>query len=130
MHLERALIHALPVRREVRRIAVPLSDESGAVSDHFGTAPYLALDDVRARDGRIEEHRIVANPHAGEPLGRGLRVAQWLLENEVDVLITADDIREKGPGYALKEAGIAVIVSQERTLESALDTLRRSSTAS
>jgi predicted Fe-Mo cluster-binding NifX family protein len=131
VHLERALIHVLPVQRAVRRIAIPLSEESGAVSDHFGTAPCFALDDIRTRDARIEEHRIVANPHAGESRGRGLRVAQWLLENEVDVLITADDIREKGPGYALKEAGVAVIVSQERDLESALDAfLRRSSTAS
>jgi cation diffusion facilitator family transporter len=130
VHLERALIHVLPVQRTVRRIAVPLSVETGAVSDHFGTAPYFALDDIRTRDARIEEHRIVANPHAGEPRGRGLRVAQWLLENGVDVLITTDDIREKGPGYALKEAGVVVIVSHEPNLESALDALRRGTAAS
>jgi predicted Fe-Mo cluster-binding NifX family protein len=62
----------------------------------------------------------VANPYATDPRGRGLKVAHWLLEQGIDVLITADDIREKGPGYALGDAGVAIIISDVASLDAAL----------
>jgi predicted Fe-Mo cluster-binding NifX family protein len=119
-HVERALIHAEPADRPVRRLTVPLVDTNGHVSQHFGTAPFFALRDVRVEDGNVIEQRSVANPHAGDPRGRGLKVAQWLLAQHVDVLVTADDIREKGPGYALGDAGVEITITTARTLDEAL----------
>ncbi len=55
--------------------------------------------------------------------GGGLEVAHWLLEQRVDVVITPDDIREKGPGHALGDAGVAVILSQATTLAQAIEAL-------
>lgn len=65
---------------------------------------------------------IAANPFAADPRGRGPKVAQWLLEQRIDVLITADDIRKKGLGYALGDAGIALIISDAVSLDVALTT--------
>jgi predicted Fe-Mo cluster-binding NifX family protein len=53
------------------------------------------------------------------PRGRGLEVAHWLLEQRVDVVVTPDDIRDKGPGHALSDAGVTVIVRDARTLTEA-----------
>ena len=110
-HVERALIHVEPNAKPMRRLALPLADENGSASQHFGTAPYFAFKDVRVEDSALLEQRIIPNPYAGDPRGRGLKVAQWLLAQKVDVLLTADDIREKGPGYALGDAGVEVVIA-------------------
>jgi cation diffusion facilitator family transporter len=110
-YVERALIHVEPNEKPTRRLALPLADENGSISQHFGTAPYFSFKDERVEDGSLLEQRIVPNPYAGDPRGRGLKVAQWLLAQKVDVLQTADDIREKGPGYALGDAGVEVVIT-------------------
>ncbi|MGE0826636.1 MAG: cation diffusion facilitator family transporter [Candidatus Binatia bacterium] len=119
-YVEHVLVHMEPARQELRRIAVPLADRTGAVSMHFGTAPYFALVDMRTAVGNHENQMTLSNPYAADPRGRGLKVAQWLLEQRVDMLITADDVREKGPGYALGDAGVAIIISEAASLEAAL----------
>ena len=119
-HVERALIHVEPADKPVRRLAVPLAASDGSVSQHFGTAPFFALRDVRVEDGALLEQRVVANPYAGDPRGRGLKVAEWLLEQGVDVLFTADDIRGKGPGYALGDAGVEVMITEAESVDEAL----------
>jgi cation diffusion facilitator family transporter len=119
-HVERALIHVEPADRPMRRLTVPLTNVNGSVSQHFGTAPFFALRDVRVKDGDVVEQRSVANPYAGDPRGRGLKVAQWLLAQHVDVVVTADDIREKGPGYALGDAGVEIAITTAVTLDEAL----------
>jgi cation diffusion facilitator family transporter len=118
-HVERALIHAEPADRPLRQLAVPQTKANGPVSQHFGTAPFFALRDVRVKDGAVLEQRSVANPYAGDPRGRGLKVAQWLLSQQVDVVITADDIREKGPGYALGDAGVEIRITAAAELDDA-----------
>ncbi len=119
-HVERALIDVEPADKPIRRLAVPLADTHGAVSEHFGTAPFFAFRDVRADDGVIMEQRIIANPHADEPHGRGIKVAPWLLVQDIDVLVTADDVREKAPGYALGDAGVEVSITAAEAIDQAL----------
>lgn len=119
-HVERIVVHVEPAQKSVRRVAVPLTDRTGTVSVHFGTAPYFALIEMRTDTGATATQMTVANPYATDPRGRGLKVAHWLLEQRIDVLITADDVREKGPGYALGDAGVAIIISEAATLDAAL----------
>jgi predicted Fe-Mo cluster-binding NifX family protein len=121
LFVERVLIHIEPVSRETVRITVPLTDQTGTVSQHFGLASYFALTKRQVDTGHILEQMIVANPFAGHPKGRGLEVAHWLLEQRVDVVITPDEIREKGPGHALGDAGVRVILSEATTLVQALE---------
>jgi cation diffusion facilitator family transporter len=119
-HVERALIDVEPADKPIRRLAAPLADTDGSVSEHFGTAPFFAFRDVRVDDGALMEQRISTNPYADEPRGRGIKVAQWLLAQDIDVLVTADDVREKGPGYALGDAGVEVFVAVAETIDQAL----------
>jgi predicted Fe-Mo cluster-binding NifX family protein len=120
-HVERAVIHVKPARKEVLRAAIPVEGPNGPLSQHFGTAPTFLLVDKRRADGQVVSQTVVTNPFAGEPRGRGIKVAHWLIDQEVDVLLTADDVRDKGPGHALGEAGVSVVVTQATTAEEALE---------
>ncbi|MDH4079633.1 MAG: cation diffusion facilitator family transporter [Nitrospira sp.] len=117
--VERVMIHMEPVSRETVRIAVPLTDQTGTVSRHFGLAPYFALTDRQTSTKESVREMVIANPFVTHPRGRGLEVAHWLLEQRVDVVVTPDDIRDKGPGHALSDAGVTVIVRDARTLTEA-----------
>jgi cation diffusion facilitator family transporter len=118
--LERTLIEVKPVNRDTLRLALPLSAPGGPPSEHFGTAPHFLLADQRRADGELFRRSVVENPFAGEPKGRGIKVAHWLIEHGVDLLLTLDDIGERGPGYALGEAGVDVVLTAGKTVEQAL----------
>jgi cation diffusion facilitator family transporter len=118
--LERALVEVRPVRKETVRMALPLSAPDGPPSPYFGTAPYYLLIDKRRADGELIRRSVVKNPFSREPKGRGIKVAHWLLEHGVDLLVTLDDIGERGPGYALGEAGVEVVLTEGTTVERAL----------
>ncbi len=118
--VERVLIHVEPVSKGVVRIAVPLTDQTGTVGRHFGLAPYFALTDRQVATGQTVSQTIIVNPFADHPKGRGLEVAHWLMEHRVDLVVTPDDIRDKGPGHALGDAGVTVVISQASTLAAAV----------
>lgn len=120
LHVERIVVHVEPAQKPMRRVAVPLTDRTGTVSPHFGTAPYFAFAEIQTDTGEIAKQMMVANPYAADPRGRGLKVAQWLLNQRIDILITADDVRDKGPGYALGDAGVAIVISDVGSLDAAL----------
>jgi hypothetical protein len=46
-----------------------------------------------------------------------------ILAHHVDVVVTPDDIRDKGPGHALGDAGVMVIVSDATTIPQAFEEL-------
>jgi cation diffusion facilitator family transporter len=118
--VERVLIHVEPTSQTMMRIAVPLTDQAGTISRHFGLASHFALVDKQTATQQIVSRTIVANPFADHPKGRGLEVAHWLMEHRVDLVLTPDDIRDKGPGHALGDAGVAVILSEATTLTEAI----------
>jgi predicted Fe-Mo cluster-binding NifX family protein len=114
-------IHLEHAQKPVLRVAVSLSDTDGSVSPHFGMAPYFAVVDVRLQDGACLRRNIVSNPYHLEAARRGLDVAKWLVAEEVDVVITGDDVRDKTPGYVLSNAGVKVVVTRAADLTAALD---------
>jgi predicted Fe-Mo cluster-binding NifX family protein len=119
--LERALVEVRPVRKEIVRLALPLSAPDGPPSNYFGTAPYYLFVDKRRADGELVRESVEKNPFSGDPKGRGIKVAHWLLDHGVDLLVTLDDIGERGPGYALGEAGVEVVLTAGSTVEQALE---------
>lgn len=119
-HLERILIHVEPVRRERILVTVPLSDMCGTLSDHFGEAPFYAFVWVRTEDGREERREIMANPFASVPRGKGMRVAEWLIELKADIVLVKTPLHGKGPGYALDSAGVEVRLTDAKDLSGAV----------
>jgi predicted Fe-Mo cluster-binding NifX family protein len=120
-HIERVLIHAEPMERTHLRYALPLSDRDGALSEHFGEAPYFALVTVRLEDSEIEKQEIIGNPHLEEERGKGLRVAEWLVDHKVDVVLVTESLRGKGPVYVFRDAGVRMRETTAEGLWEALD---------
>jgi len=114
------LLHAETADSPVVRCAVPLADAAGTVSPHFGEAPFFALAALRRADGGIEEQRIVANPHRALEKAKGIRVAEWLVAQKVDVVVLREDLHGKGPGYVLRDAGVALRRTDRAALADAL----------
>jgi cation diffusion facilitator family transporter len=119
-HVERVLIHAEPMERTHLRYAAPLADPGGALSAHFGEAPYFALVTVRLADGAVEEQQVVANPHLAEEKAKGIRVAEWLVAHKADVVLLKESLRGKGPVYVFSDAGVEMRQTGAKMLAEAL----------
>jgi len=121
-HVERVLIHAEPMKRTHLRYAVPLVDPGGTLSEHFGEAPYFALIVVRLADGQVEEQQMLANPYQEEERAKGIRVAEWLVAQKVDVVLIKQSLQGKGPVYVFGDAGVEMREIDVGTLEEAIAT--------
>jgi cation diffusion facilitator family transporter len=120
-YVEQVIIHYEPVIRSEMHYAVPLTNLTGTVSDEFGTASYFAFATLRASDGALEKLEILANPYTTLRKGRGIRVAEWLVAHGADVVLTREDLMNKGPGYALAASGLEVRLVKAKTLTEALE---------
>jgi cation diffusion facilitator family transporter len=119
-HVERVLIHVEAPASPTIRYAVPLADRDGKVSRHFGEAPFFAFVAARRSDGAIDEQRTVSNPHCAEEKAKGIRVAEWLVRQKVDVVLTREDVSGKGPAYVLREAGVELRITDRQTVGEAI----------
>ncbi|MCD6520288.1 MAG: hypothetical protein J7M05_10255 [Anaerolineae bacterium] len=102
------LIHAEPMQRTHLRYAVPLETSQGLVSEHFGEAPYFGLITLRLSDGTVERQVIVPNPYLAEEKAKGIRVAEWLVSQKIDVVLLKESLQRKGPLYVFRGAGITL----------------------
>jgi len=123
-HVDRVLIHCEPAAKERIRYAIPLADLNGAISQHFGEAPYFALVTTRASDGEAERQEVVANPHTKVPKAKGIQVAEWLVGQKVDVVLVRESLHNKGPEYVFANAGIEMHDVVADTLAAALAALK------
>jgi cation diffusion facilitator family transporter len=124
-YVERVLIHAEPMERTHLRYAAPLAGPGGALSEHFGEAPTFALVTVRLRDGAVTERRTLANPYLEEDRAKGIRVAEWLVEQKVDVVFLREGLRGKGPVYVFGDAGVEMRETEASTLDEAVEEARK-----
>jgi predicted Fe-Mo cluster-binding NifX family protein len=125
-NVDRVLIHYEPHRKERLKYALPLEDLDGRISQHFGEAPYFALLDINLKDLMLEKHELIANPHKDLAKGRGLKVAEFLLKYKPDFVLAREDLSEKGPGYALAEAGVETIQTDAHSQIELVDQLMAS----
>lgn len=124
-YVEQVIIHCEPVARSQMRYAIPLSNLSGSMNDDFGAAPYFGLVTVRVSDSVVEKIELLTNPYATLPKARGIRVAEWLISNGTDVVLTHEDLTNKGPGYALANSGVRIRLVRAQTLTEALEATQK-----
>lgn len=120
LHIDRVLIHGEPVQRTHWLYAVPLTDTTGTISEHFGEAPYFALVRVRAADGVVDSQQIVANVYLEEEKAKGIRVAEWLVGQKVDVVLMEESLQGRGPVYVFSDAGVEMRATHAKTLNVAI----------
>jgi predicted Fe-Mo cluster-binding NifX family protein len=123
-HVERVLIHAEPMERTHLRYAAPLAEADGALSEHFGEAPYFALVRLRLSDSTVEERRMLANPFSQEERAKGIKVAEWLVDHKVDVVFLRESLRGKGPTYVFGDAAVEMRQTDAVTLDDALERVK------
>jgi cation diffusion facilitator family transporter len=123
-HVERVSIHFEPRARKHARIAIPLERPDGRISAHFGEAPCFALYFMNLAERRISRKDILTNPHNRVKKAKGIRVAEWLVEKNVDELVVREeDILNRGPGYMLSSAGVEIHVISHDDPDEAVDAL-------
>jgi cation diffusion facilitator family transporter len=113
--VERVSLHLEPRRRDILHVAVPLASLEGEISSEFGEAPVFGLAEVRTADTQVLRQEIVENPHRGVEKQKGILVAEWLVGQGIDVLVTVRAVN-KGPSYVLREAGVEMRLAQTMRL--------------
>lgn len=125
LRIERVLIHYQPYSRDYLNIAVPLIDTTGKVSPHFGEAPYFAVVVFQLTDGWVKKQNIKANPYTDVQKAKGISVAEWLVKQKVDVVVTKDDLsNKKGPSYVFADAGVEGRISDADDLNTIIEGFR------
>ena len=120
-HVEKVTIHYGPEERSHDRIALPLKDRQGGISMHFGEAPYFGIVHIRRKDKEIEKQEIVENPHQLEETAKGIRVAEWLIEQGVEHVGMKEDVSHKGPGYVLSNGGVKIHIISAENIDKAIN---------
>ncbi len=119
-HVKKVFIHYEPQERTLDRVALPLEDERGVISMHFGEAPYFAIVHLRRKDKTVGKQEILENPHRSVDTAKGIRVAEWLLEQGVEHVGMTEDVSHKGPGYVLSNGGVRIHVISAREIGPAI----------
>jgi cation diffusion facilitator family transporter len=123
-NVDRVLIHYEPSKKESFIYAVPLKDDNqNRISRHFGEAPYFALITVRIKDKKAIDQKIVKNPFTQVEHGKGILVAEFLNKHQIDVIITKENFEGKGPYYVFSNAAVDNLVTEEETVDKALESI-------
>lgn len=120
-NVDRVLIHYEPIRKETLVYALPLQDaRQQRISDHFGEAPCFALITVGIKERKPVAQEILVNPFTHVKHGKGIRVAEFLIQHAVDAVITRESFAGKGPFYVFSNAAVDSFQTQADTPEKAL----------
>jgi cation diffusion facilitator family transporter len=119
-HVEKVIIHYEPEDRTHDRIALPLEDENGRISAHFGGAPFFGIAHIHRQDKKIEKKEFLKNPHSLVKTAKGIRVAEWLVQQGVDHIGMKEDISQKGPGYVFSNGGVKIHIIKADHLDQAI----------
>jgi cation diffusion facilitator family transporter len=106
--IERVSIHYEPVKKDYRRHAVPLANREGSISEHFGSAPFIGIWDKRISDSIMLSQEIIENPFMHLEKGKGIKLAELLIDKGIDIIYTKEVFEGKGPKYVLSNAEIEV----------------------
>ena len=121
-NVDRVLIHYEPSKKENLIYAVPLEyANQQRISRHFGEAPYFGLITVRIKDKKAIEQKVIANPFTQVDHGKGILAAEFLNKHLVDVVITKESFKGKGPYYVFSNAAVDNLITDQGTMEKALE---------
>ncbi len=120
-NVDRVLIHFEPSKKETLVYALPLkSPDPPQLSEHFGEAPCFVLITVGISERRPMKHEILINPFTDIAQGKGIQVAEFLIQHAVDGVITRESFSGKGPYYVFANAAVDSFQTRAETPEKAL----------
>jgi cation diffusion facilitator family transporter len=119
-NVDRVIILMEPARKEFIRYAVPCTETNGLrtrISQHFGEAEYFCIFDIKTEDNELIDMRFIKNPFSKLEKRKGLKAAELLVANKIDVVITRESIAKKSAYYVLEDAYVAFEETDADTLE-------------
>ena len=116
--------HYEPQKKDHLILAIPLAGDLQSISEHFGEAPFFRLIKMQTTHGTITADSVLSNPLVHETKGKGIKVANWLLEQGLDVLIVHKALDGRGPAYVLGNSEVEILVVLETDAETALNTIK------
>jgi cation diffusion facilitator family transporter len=118
--IDRILIHYQPQPQKHLTCAIPLAEDKETISAHFGEAPFFRLCSLDRKGCDAVEEQVLANPFVNEEKAKGIKVASWLLEHGMDILVTPLDQSGKGPSFVLGNGGAEILITRETDYKKAL----------
>ncbi len=114
-HIDRIVLHYEPAKKSTFLIAAMLSDGAQwRVSEHFGDAPYIGWIEIHLKENRIIHTEVAANPYGNIEKGKGIKVAEHLINRGVDLVLTCESFSGKGPEYVFSSRDVKVFrISEE-----------------
>jgi len=123
-YVDHILIHYEPIKREFSHIAIPYIAKDNKVSEHFGETPAFLVLKVKADSNSLVKQDILINPFLLEERGKGIRAAELLVKNGVDVVVVKRKFHGRGPEYVFRDAGMEVKVTEKSTIGEVMDELK------
>ena len=119
-NVDHVLVHYAPRTKDCLVYGMPLEADGRTLSEHFGEASFFRMVTINVKDDTIIQDTKQENPYLQEEKAKGLKVANWLLEQDLDVIIVRQNLEGKGPGYVLGEADIEIVLAKETLADDAL----------
>nr|WP_321464607.1 cation diffusion facilitator family transporter [uncultured Desulfobulbus sp.] len=119
--VDRVLIHFQAQGNANEVIAMPLSADGQTISAHFGEAPLFRIVTLQHPQNTVINDRLLENPFLQEEKAKGIKVAQWLLENGLTVLLSLQDQSGKGPGFVLGNGGAEILLTKKTNADEAME---------
>ena len=119
-NVDHVLIHYKPIQKNTISFAIPLDNIEETLSKHFGETPYFAIVLVNARDRTFKNYEILSNPFLSEERGKGILVSEFLIKQDVDVLLLKERFDGRVPEYVLSDSNVDVIMTNAENLNGAL----------
>ena len=118
--IERLVVQLEPAASADVCYALPLAEVDGPISEHFGEAPYFVILTLRGDDRSLVERRVVSNPYRTLERGKGIRVAEWLIGQKVDVVLSREVLHGRGPAYVFRDAGVELKATEAQEVDVAI----------
>lgn len=119
-NVDHVLVHYEAMAKEHLTLAMPLADDRRTISEHFGEAPYFRVVKLLPGQGSLTSDAVLTNPLVNEDKAKGIKVAKWLVEQGLDMMIVKKALDGRGPGYVLGNAEVEVLVVEQAVSETAL----------
>ena len=115
--IDRLIVHYEPEKKPSKVYAIPLSKNSNKLSEHFGEAFQFLIATVDVAARCIIEEKLLDNPYINIKKRCGIKVADWLAQMGVDVVVSQDEIKGSGPYYLFMATGIEVNLTEFENVE-------------
>lgn len=86
-------VHIEPYEAKTQKVVIPIREDMGLgspVMNHFGRANHFIFATVNKDTGKVKSSYVKENPHKKELVRAGFKVADFVVKEKVDALITKE----------------------------------------